>query len=132
MVFFDKTGYFKDMDKCSIELGQDPRKKVLVIQSDRIMGGVLLSLISHRDNLNVVSRSISSPLDLVEEVTRVKPEVIILDDQGQFACHADLQELLETIPDLKIIILGSNDNHVEVYSKVVFQISNASDFFQIL
>jgi chemotaxis response regulator CheB len=107
-------------------------KKVLVIQSDRIIGGVLTSLISHRENLEVVSLSISNPLDLIGEVARILPDVIILDDQGHFACNADLHEILEISPELKIIILNSNDNHVQVISKNEVNLNHAEDFFEML
>jgi DNA-binding NarL/FixJ family response regulator len=119
-------------DRDQVGRSQNTRKRVLVIQSDRIMGDVLISLITRQDNLDVVSRSISTPLDLIEEVSCIKPDVIILDDQGQFACHTDLQVLLETIPDLKIVVLNSNNNHVEVFSKSEVFINTAKEFFEIL
>jgi DNA-binding NarL/FixJ family response regulator len=120
------------MNICPSDPLKNGHKKVLVIQSDRILGGVLLSLISHRENLDVVSLSISNPIDLISEASRILPDVIILDDQGHFACHADLHELLEISPEIKIIILNSNSNHVQVISKNEIDVNHAEDFFEML
>jgi chemotaxis response regulator CheB len=108
------------------------KKRVLIIQSDRIIGGVLTSLIAHQENLDVVTLSLTNPIDLIDEVSRIEPDVIVMDDHGRLACNADLHALLETIPELKIIILNSNDNHIEVIAKNEFDIQSADRFFEMI
>jgi chemotaxis response regulator CheB len=111
---------------------QTEKKKVLVVQSDCIIGGVLLSLIAGQENLDVVTITIDHPIDLTEEVTRIEPDVILLDDQGQLDCNQDLHNLLEVVPTLKIVILNSNDNHIKVISKNQFDIKSADHFFEMI
>ncbi len=108
------------------------KKKVLVVQSDCIIGGVLLSLIARQENLEVVTITTDQPVDLTEEVTRIEPDVILLDDQGHYDCNQDLHTLLEVIPDLKIIIMDSNDNRIKVIAKNQYDIKSADHFFEII
>jgi chemotaxis response regulator CheB len=120
------------MDAQVREDTQIEKKKVLVVQSDCIIGGVLLSLIAGQENLDVVTITIDHPVDLTEEVARIEPDVILLDDQGHFDCNQDIHTLLEVVPALKIVILNSNNNHIKVIAKNQFDIKSADHFFEII
>jgi hypothetical protein len=115
-----------DLDACG------PAKKVLVLETDQVFGGVFLNLIANQAHLVTTSLRVTSHTDLFHEVSSRNPDVVIVDDSIFSQIDNRLFSLLQQFPDLKIVVLCTEANHVEVYTKQQTIISRSQDFFNVL
>jgi hypothetical protein len=107
-------------------------KKVLVLETDQVFGGILLNLIANQAHLVTTSLRVNPQTDLAREVSSRNPDVLVVDDSIFSQIDNRLFSLLQQFPDLKIVVLCTEANHVEVYTKQQTIISRSQDFFNVL
>lgn len=107
-------------------------KKVLVLEADQVFGGLVLNLISNQDRLIATSLRVNPQTDLSQEIAARTPDVVVVDDSIFPQISFRLFSLLKEYPYLKIVVLCTEENNVEVYTKQQSTISQTKDFFNIL
>jgi DNA-binding NarL/FixJ family response regulator len=107
-------------------------KRVLVLETDQIFGGAVLNLIANQESLQTISLRLRGQIDLLQEIQKHAPDVVVMDDSVLSKIIADLFRLLRQIPNLKIVVLCTEDNHVEVYTKQQSTIGHCDDLFNLL
>jgi hypothetical protein len=115
-----------DLDACG------DAKKVLVLETDQIFGGVFLNLIANQAHLLTTSLRVSPQTDLFKEIAERDPDVVVVVDSIFPQISHRLFSLLQQFPYLKLVVLCTEKNSVEVYTKNQSSISQAGDFFNIL
>ncbi len=115
-----------DLDACG------PAKKVLVLETDQVFGGVFLNLIANQAQLVTTSLRVTPQTDLAREIAEREPDVVVVDDSIFPQIGNRLFSLLQKFPYLKLVVLCTEKNSVEVYTKHQSSISHSKDFFNIL
>ena len=68
---------------------------------------------------------------LINEVRRIQPQVVILCRDGAGDSTLALR-LIDELPSLRVIVLGLDNNHMQVYSKQNILLRGASDLLFII
>ncbi len=107
-------------------------KRVLVLETDQVFGDLVLNLIANQERLVATSLRVHPQIDLSQEIASRTPDVVVVDDSIFPQISYRLFSLLQEYPTLKIVVLCTEENNVEVYTKQHSTISQTMDFFNIL
>ncbi len=108
----------------------DP-KKILVLESKKLMSAGLLSMLELRSEFSVEQTTADS-LGSLEQPCNVQPDVVILDEEVLAANLMALVQLTRHHPKLCLVVLSLNGNHIHIFDKQTIQISSVNDFVQML
>ena len=108
-------------------------KRVLVIESGLLVGGVIDDLLKTRcEDLEVHSVSPSSVSDMCRFVALYNPEVIITDDTSP-------DELLKAIllyslrfPNLRVVVICADANRLQIYNSQHVEVAHMDDFLKVI
>lgn len=107
-------------------------KRLLLIESGQFIGGVIHSLFANYDHLIVTEAAPKNARELLHAVRKVRPAIIVLDDT---VCAHYLPILLRYMQDsqgIRVVVVNTNRNEVEVYEKQQIPVKQTADFFAIL
>lgn len=91
--------------------------RVLVVENHSIMGAGVETLLSNTGHLQVAGSAPNNELELLECVWQFTPDVIILNKQSQVTDPIRLLSLLKNYGSLRLIVVSTEDNTMEVYEK---------------
>ena len=92
-------------------------KRVLVVDNESIMGAGLEKLLSREPLVEVVGINTEDEMSLVQNISRLLPDIIILILESQSVTPIRLLELLNDLGNLRIVLLSTDSNFCEVYDK---------------
>ena len=107
-------------------------KTILLIQSGRFLGEVIGSLFDDNDALTVIEAAPSTARDLVEAVDTHRPNCVILDDTVQHRYLTALLRHMQGSRDMRVVVVNTNSNCLEVYGKQQIEVHRKADFFAAL
>lgn len=107
------------------------RKKILVLESEKLLAAGILSLLAGHAELDVRSTTIHS-LFCVDEPDSQQPDVVILDEELLAANLSATIQLADRHPRLRLIVFRLTDNRVHVFDKQIVRVRQASDFLELL
>ncbi len=107
-------------------------QSVLIIENQMLLGAGVQILLAGEADLEVIGISPSSQERLAQEVSRLRPDVIVLDETSRLAGPTKLLSLLKDSPKLRIVVISANHNLVRIYNKRETQLRRATDLFDIL
>jgi dihydroorotase len=83
----------------------------------------------HRENsdLTVLSTTSTDEVTLAVEVESFQPNVVIVDEELQFADELALFELMSAFPSLRIIVVDGHDNLLHIYEKQAITVGHSAD-----
>ena len=94
--------------------------RLLVVDHQKILGAGLEHLLSGEESLEVYGFSTQDESALVDEIWRIRPDVIILMAESQLTTPSRLLTLLPDYGRLRIILLDLDSNIFEIYDKQRF------------
>ena len=100
--------------------------RVLVIYNDQLLSAGIESLLAGRMDLEV-NRTTSTGNHLTKEIRRFKPHVIVLDENLGLTNISAILDLLKDHAKLRIIVVGIDNNLVNIYDKHQAMITRGSD-----
>ena len=108
-------------------------KRVLVIESGLLVGGVIDDLLKTRcDDLEVHNVSPSGVSDMCRFIALYNPEVIICDDTSP-------DELLKAIllyslrfPNLRVVVICADANRLQIYNTQRVEVAHIEDFLAVI
>lgn len=107
-------------------------KTILLIHSGRFLGEIIGSLFDNNDTLTVIETTPTSARDLVQSVVTHRADCVILDDTVEQRYLNALMRHMQTARDLRVVVVNTNANQVEVYGKQQVQVQHKADFFAVL
>lgn len=107
------------------------KKRLLLIESGRFIGGVIRSLFS-QDLFSVTETAPANSRELLLSLKKHRPEVIVLDDTVQVDYMPDLLRYMQNSDGIQVVIVNAESNQVEVYQKQQIALNHTADFFAIL
>lgn len=103
------------------------RKRVLVLESEKLLPAAVLSLLAARSEFDVTSIGFNSFVSL-KQVDHCEPDVIIMDEELVTNNITAVMRLVDRHPKVRLIVVGLEDNKLHVFDKHIVQIKNVSDF----
>jgi len=107
------------------------RKKILVLESEKLLGASILSLLASREEFDVADLPVAS-LDRLNGSGDVMPDVIIMEEAQLMANISAVLQLTNSHPNLRLIVFGLSDSKLHVYDKQMVEVRQVSDFFELL
>jgi chemotaxis response regulator CheB len=108
------------------------RKRVLLVESGHFLGGVIGSLFANYEHLSLIEASPANGLELVNAVKEHKPQIVVLDDTLNNKYLEQLLRYMQTVDGFRVVVVGADSNHVEVYQKQQIPVYHTADFFALL
>lgn len=91
--------------------------RVLIIESHSVMGAGVEALLSSSGYLQVVGSAPQNEMDLLRQIWRLTPDVIVLSQRSQLTGPIRLLSLLKDYGSFRIIVVSEDENVLEVYEK---------------
>jgi DNA-binding NarL/FixJ family response regulator len=107
-------------------------KRVLLVESGRFIGGVIHSLFSGFEHTEVITASPANGRELLKAIEEQHPNVIVLDDTLQAEYLHNLLRYLQVSADLRVLVLNTNSNSVQIYQKQEVEVLRPADLLMIL
>ncbi len=107
-------------------------KRVLLIESGQFIGGVIHSLFVDKDQLGVIEVAPSNSRELLRTVQEHQPEIIVLDDTVCYAFLSILLKYMQSSSGVRVVVLNTESNQVELYQKQQIPVLKTDDLFAIL
>ena len=107
------------------------RKRILVLESEKLLSASIVSLLSSQSELEVISTTKCSLAGWVNS-NDTPPDVVILEEGLLAANLSDLVKLADRHPTLRLIVFGLKDGSVQIFDKQLAQVRHVSDFLSLL
>lgn len=114
---FAKENSFREKFMNSITSQSANFTRVLIVDNQGIMGAGMEKLLSKDPSLEVYGITTDSETTLVQNISRLQPDTIILTLESQGTTPTRLLEVLYNYGRLRIILVSVNSNTFEVYEK---------------
>ena len=101
--------------------------RVLIIHSNLLLLAGVENLLTRENDLQLSSVDFKNEKCLENTIARLKPNVVIFDDNVRFEDESILWGLIKKSPALRILIVGANKNLVQLFDKQEIQISHFKD-----
>lgn len=109
----------------------DQRKKILLFESESLLTASILSLMAHQTNYDVLSGTFNTP-DALKQLKDFIPDVFIIEKTWLAKNITLVMELVDRFPELRLIVLGVDDNRVNIFEKQIVHVEQFSDFLAML
>lgn len=107
------------------------RKKILVFEYQGLLTASILSLLAQQTGHDVFSGNFSTPESL-EQVNGYQPDVFIIEKTQLAENITAVMELVDRFPGLRLIVLGLDNNKVNIFEKQLVHVEQFSDFLEML
>lgn len=107
-------------------------KRVLLVESGQFLGGVISSLFAQHEHLNLIEAFPANSTELLQAVKDHEPQIVVLDDTLNKKYLTQLLRYMRASEGLRIVVVGADSNHVEVYQKQQVPVRRTADFFALL
>ena len=107
-------------------------KRILLIESGQFIGGVIHSLFTHQDHLQVFEAAPENNRELLQAIHQHDPEIIVLDDTVRVSYLPLLLRYMQIKDNVRVVVVHTDDNQVHLYQKQEIQVRQPADFFAIL
>ena len=105
---------------------------LLIIENDSPLNFALDMLLVPSSEINAVKSNAVDLQGVVDEISNLKSQVVILEDSATPTRKNSLANLLMSNPELKIIVVLKDSNYVHIFRKAEILIENASEFLEII
>lgn len=102
-------------------------KRVLVLQGKHLLTAVILNLLNREMDLNVFDTTYIDEISLHEEIKKIKPAVLVMDESLQFTQRFLFLSLLNDCPDLRLIVIDQRKNLMHIYEKQEKKVGRGAD-----
>ena len=109
-------------------------KNILLLKSGQFIGEVIRSLFNPYDQLRVTEAAPTNCREMLQAVAQLKPEIIVLDDTVSDDYLTQLLSYMQQSSGkgMRVIVVNTNSNQVEVYEKQQIPVNQTADFIAIL
>ena len=108
------------------------RKIIVILEQDQLINAGVQSFLAAQDCFEVIELESSEPAQIIQQIERIQPDVIIIDQNNQTIPLGDLLSHFENTPNIRTIALNISNNQIQVCDKRQVQIHQLSDFISVL
>lgn len=107
------------------------KKKILVLESEKLLAAGIVRLLASRSEFDVTTDA-ARCLACLEHPENPVPDAVILDEELLAANISAVVKLADRHPHLRLIVFRLSDNTVHIFDKHMVQITQSSDFLDLL
>ena len=108
-------------------------QRVLIIENNLLLGAGIQNLLAGMANLEVIGIASGRKWgELAQEIERLQPDLIVLDEDSHLANLTKLLPLLAEFSQLRLVVVSANDDRVRIYGKQEFLIATATQLVDII
>ncbi len=107
-------------------------QRVLIVENGLLLGAGIKNLLSREADLDLVGLTPSNEAELIKNIKLFKPEVVILDEATYLTNAIRLLALLKNYPELRLVVVNTNNNLMYVYDKQKRLVSQATDLVNVI
>lgn len=104
-------------------------KRVVVIQSQHLLAAGILSLLNGEMDLHVFDATSSDEINLLEEIKKVSPAVLVMVNSSKFIDYVSLFSFLDNCPGLRVIVIDERKNRMHIYERHALEVRRSLDLF---
>jgi len=120
-----------ELDLFSRKAGAVNRQHILVIE-DNLLSELISRLLNQATDLDVVGLAPRDEAALVEEISRIRPAVVVLDTATQLTNPDSLLCRLSDVADMLLVAVSVNDNAIRIYGKQKVVITQSEELVAII
>lgn len=106
--------------------------KCLIVCSNELLGVSVEHLCRTQDDLDVHNAQFLVEADLIRELERYQPDVLIVDESIDVNYPTRLLQSLAVSPNVRVILLNGQANILHVYKKQDVLVTKASDLLSVV
>lgn len=107
-------------------------KRILLIESGHFIGGVIHSLFVDHNHLSVTEVAPANCRELLNAVEKHQPEIVVMDNTVSLTFLSILLRYMQNSNGVRVVVLNTDSNQVELYQKQQIDVHKTADFFAIL
>ncbi len=107
-------------------------QRVLIIENELLLGAGIQVLLAAEVDLDVIGIAAIDEERLAQELSRLRPDVIILDETSRLACPDKLQVLLNGTSQVQIVVISASHDLIRIYNKREIRLYQTTDFLDII
>jgi len=102
-------------------------ERILLIGSKDLITGGIASLLQRVADVNLHNKTIKDFPHLINELNELRPAILVLNNNLEFATSSLMLILLGNFPDLRILVIDERKNIIHVYEKQEVQVTQSAD-----
>ena len=102
-------------------------KRVLVIQSEHLLGAGIHHLLNREMDLHVFNATCDNPGTLLAQIKDIQPAVLVVDENAHLTDHPTFFSLLSGYPDLRVILIDERNNRMQIFKTKEVVIEHSTD-----
>ena len=106
--------------------------RVLIVENQLLLGAGLQNLLTGEADLDVIGISPSSQLELVQEIRKTRPDVVLLLKDSFLTDATELLAFLEGYPKLRVLVVNASDQLIHIYDKQEVQVKHTTQLISII
>jgi len=107
------------------------RRRILILQSEKLLPASLLSLLAAQPELDVTNTTLGS-IESLDQGDNLAPDVVILEEELLAANLSAVVKLADKHPKLRLIVPLLGENQLHVFDKQMVQVKQFEDFLELL
>jgi hypothetical protein len=107
------------------------RKKILLFEGESLLTASILSLMAPQTDYEVFSGAFNTP-DSLKQLNGYTPDVFIIERTQLAENITVMMELVDRFPGLRLIVIGLDDNRVNIFERQIVHVEQFSDFLAML
>jgi DNA-binding NarL/FixJ family response regulator len=102
-------------------------KRILVVQSKRILAEGILHLLNRESDLKVFDTTCDDVVALIQQIQDIKPAVLVMEGCIQLTYHPTFISLLGGYPDMRVIVIDEQKNRMYLFKIQEIEILQSAD-----
>jgi DNA-binding NarL/FixJ family response regulator len=107
-------------------------RRVLIVENHLLLGAGIQDLLNGQTGLELIGVSPSHQEELVREIRRVRPDVVVIDEDSQLTDPTDLLASLKNHLTLRVVVLNTSDDVVRIYDSQEVSVTQTSQLINII
>lgn len=107
------------------------QKRVVVLESERLLGAGVFSLLSTRANLDVREVWLNES-GLAATLAAFKPEVVVVDEETLAHNLSVCSRLFQRFPSMRMVVLNPRANTLRICERQLVVVETIDDFLEML
>lgn len=107
-------------------------QRVLIVETRSLLTAGIKTLLSQEPGLHVIAVAPESEVTLLNEIRRIQPDLIVLDEGSQMTELIKLLTHLEDSPEIRVVVLRADNSLARVYHKKQVIVTQLADLVTVI
>jgi DNA-binding NarL/FixJ family response regulator len=109
-----------------------PIKCLLACADEMLLGSIVEDLLTQDNNMELCEIIGMSQPEVIKAIERKNPDVVVFCYQTHDTVPSNFMRILQDYPELLIITVTSDDNHMHIYGKQKVLMTQSEDLISVI